>query len=257
MPIRRFNYTGRKRLKHHDVKVFVRPSGNGVAEFDAQLSLGNYDLPPDSLISIEAYRQTSWMRFSCGTVQRVSLPSNRKLAEFDTHEGILFRVRVTSPSEPEGLLLAEADQIHPKEPEEADEDRISLLPAKPDDSLGDEVYRVDLEEDRPILLINARLGDWRAVARDPVFIALAYPAAMREILKHILRIEGHFDSEDMTDWKSQWLFFAQRLPGVGDVPSDDRPDLVNDWINDAVAAFCRHYRVAHQFQQYWTGEGTS
>jgi hypothetical protein len=236
--------------------VYLRPNGNGVAEFDAQLSLGPYDLPPESLVSIEAYRQTSWMRFTCGTVGQLTLPHDRKLTEFDTHDGVLFRGRVTASSEPEGLLLAEADQIQPKAPDEADEKRISLLPAKPDCDLGEELYRVDLEEDRPSLLINSRLGDWRAVARDPVFISLVYPAAMREILKHSLRIEGHFDSEDMTDWKSQWLYFAQSLAGVGSVPPEDRPDLVDDWINDAVSAFCRRCQIAQKFESYWIGEVT-
>ncbi len=256
MAIRRFNYTGRKKLKREHTIVYVRPSGNGLTEFDAQLSLSAYDLPRGAPVYIEAYRQTSWMRFPCGTVEQVVLPSDRTLSEFDAPEGVLFRVKVTSPSDPEGLLLAEADQVRPKEPEDTDQSRISLLPVKPDDDLGDQVYRIDLT-DRPLLLINSGIGDWRAVARDPVFISLVYPAAMRTILVYILKIERHFDTEDMTSWKSQWLYYAEHLPGIDDVPTEDQSERIDDWIDEAISSFCRQNRITHMFGQYWTEEGVS
>jgi hypothetical protein len=256
MAVRRFHFTGRKKLNRSDAKVFVSQP-NGVPEFDAQLSLAGYELPPESLVFVEAYRQTSWMRFACGTVGNFLLPEDRRLTEFGTHEGLLFRVRVTAANDPEGLLLAEADQIRPKESEDAEENRIALLPAKPDDSLGQEVYRIDLEDYRPMLLINSKLGDWRQVARDPVFVSLVFPSAMREVLSHVLRVEKYFGTEDQTDWRAQWLAFALRIPGVHDLPSEDDTDHIGDWITEAVSAFCRLNKTAKTFGQYWTGEGGS
>ncbi len=255
MTVRRINYTGRKRVSQNDAKVSLLESGNRVAEFDVELSLSEYGLPADALVFIEAHRQTSRMRFPYGTVTGIRPPANRKLHEFDSTEGILFRVLITSVAAPEGMLLAEADRIHPRRPEEVEDKRIPLLPAKPDDNLGEQVFRLDFS-DRPMLLINSQVGDWRSVARVPVFVALVLPAAFQEILTRILHVEHHFDSEDMSDWKSQWLKFAARLPGVPDLPSDDEEDRVDDWIGEAVAAFCRSFSIYRKFGQYWTGEAS-
>jgi hypothetical protein len=72
------------------------------------------------------------------------------------------------------LLLALAEQIQPEKYEDESE-RISLLSVKSDDSI-DEIYRVNFDDVKPVLLITSRVGDWRTFAREPVFIAIAYPA---------------------------------------------------------------------------------
>jgi len=256
MAIRRFNYTGRKRISLKDAKIYLKQDENKTIKFDAVLSLTDYDLPDEASVSVEAYRQTSWMRFPCGKVEDIQLPTEEHLLDFDSPEGVLFRVRVTSQDEPVGLLLAEADQIRPRLPEDDDENSISILPAKPDDSLGDQIFRVDFS-DRPILLINSRIGEWRSIALDPVFIALVLPAAMREILTRILRIDGYSDTENLTEWRSQWLSFSLSLPGVTDLPVDeDEEDRMDDWIEEAVASFCRRFDMYRHFKQYWTEESS-
>ena len=111
--LRRFNYTGRVRLLREDVKFKLKNESNGAWSFEATLALDEYELPNDALVAVEAYRQTSWMRFDFGTIGAILQPSDRQLTEFDSPEDILFRVRVTSPGtpeEPHGLLLAEADR---------------------------------------------------------------------------------------------------------------------------------------------------
>jgi hypothetical protein len=254
MTVRRFNYTGRKRLNQEDVRIFVSPSEGRPAVFDADIRLSDYGLPDDALVSVEAYRQTSWMRFPCGSVNGLDVPANRPLSEFDSSEGILFRVRITSASDPEGLLLAEADKIRPRLTEEADENRLSLLPTKPDDDLGDQLFRVDYS-DRPLLLINARCGDWRSLARDPVFISFAFPSVLREIVTRILYIEEYFDTEDPVDWRAQWLKFCTLLPGVPEIPTEKEQEKYDDWIEDVVDAFCRRFRIFGTFSRtYWTEE---
>lgn len=255
MTIRRLNYTNRKRLGQAHVKVSIHAAGNDPAEFDTNLSLGSYDLPSNALVAVEAYRQTSWMRFPWGTVGQLERPNDRQLREFDYAEGILFRVRVTSVDTPEGVLLAEADRIRPRRLEEVEEQRISLLPVKPDDDLRDQVFRVDFS-DHPILLINSRLGDWRSVGRDPVFASLVFPAAMREILTRILHIENYFDTEDSADWKSQWLQFSTGLPGGSDLPPQGEVDQIDNWIDDAVSAFCRQLLIYSRFEGWWIGQAS-
>lgn len=255
MPIRRLNYTGRKRIRQSDVRITVHQRGNGTATFDADLKLAGYALPENAIVFVEAQRQTSYMRFPFGTVGDLQPAVIRELSEFDSPEGVVFRVKITSTDQPNGLLLAAADGIRPRRPEEKEDKRIPLLPAKQNDDLGDQVFRVDFI-DHPILLINAQLGDWRAVARDPVFVSLVYPGAMREILARILH-EGHRDTDDSEDWRSQWLRFAGLLPGVPELPADDDQEMFDDWVEEAVSSFCRQFRMIDRFGEYWTREGAS
>ena len=123
--LRRFNYTNRVRILHEDVRFSLHDEG-GCWSFDAVLNLGDYELPADALVCVEAYRQTTWMRFDYGTVSEQVVPANRGLTEFDSPEDIRFRVRVTSrgtEEDPHGLLLAEADRVQLRSPEDKQEQR--------------------------------------------------------------------------------------------------------------------------------------
>ena len=258
MTIRRLNYTGRQRLKQFDLRFVIQRPSNGEAIFEAVLILHRYKLPGDAEVFVEAYRQTSWMRFRFGTVADLGPRDELKLDEFDSPDGVLFRVRVTSPSEKKGLLLAGADRIRPRRADEEQEEdnRIPLLPVKSDDNMGDEVYRLDFT-DHPILLVNARVGDWRSLAREPIFVSLVYPAVLRELLSRILRVESYSDTDDNDDWRSHWLRFATLLPGVSDPPGEKDEDRFDVWIDESATAFCRQARMMNHFRRYWTGEANS
>ena len=253
MPVRTLNYTYRRRLSRHDVRITIT-NDNSVPTFDARFYLGSSRLPPDALVRVEAYRQTQWMRFDFGTVGVLRPPLDRRLTEFDSVEGVLFRVKVIASSEPRGLLIAEADQIRPRQAKDEEDQRVPLLPVVPNRELGDEIFRVEFDSNQTLLKVNDSLGDWRALARDPFFIALVYPAALRLILIQILLIEKHHDTEDMDDWKSRWLRFALTLPSVESVPEEEsEDDDVHDWIDSAVAAFSKQQQIRHLFQKNWTG----
>lgn len=250
MPIRTFNYTERKRILREDAKITIREDKNGYF-FDVDLSLKEYNLPAEASIYIEAYRQTQYMRFNFGQVGRLRYPEDRKLTIFSSTEGVLFRVKVVADSTPRGLLLAEADQIHPRKLTDDDDSRIPLLPVT-NESLGDDIWRLEFEGDQTILKVNSNLGEWRILARDPMFVSLVYPAVFRLILIRILVQEKHHDTEDLDDWRSRWLRFAISLPGVCAIP-DEKGIELDDWIDDTVAAFSRHHYFLSQFEQYWTG----
>ncbi len=114
--IRKFNYTGRERILGNDVRILLKEE-DSLRTFDASIDLDGYELPASALVDVEAYRSGSptWMRFSFGNVAKIEAPADRRLTEFDSFDGIKFRVRVTSVEEPTGLLLAEADRITLKE----------------------------------------------------------------------------------------------------------------------------------------------
>lgn len=253
MPISRLNYTGRKRISRKNARVKVNQRDDEVPTFDVELSLQEYRLPDNALVFVEAYQQTRWMRFPFGKAGSIVPPSDLRLTEFESTEGILFRVRVTSAADPEGKILAEADAIPVRASDDLDEDRLPLLPVQPAE-LDQLIWKVDFTH-QPVLLINKSAGDWRGLAVSPMFLSLVCPAALREILTRILFQEDYPDLEDREDWKTRWLLFGKSLPGIGEIPEEAEKDRFEDWIESVVEAFARQKSLLDKFLGFWQGEG--
>lgn len=251
MPIRRINSTGRKKILREDAKVFVSPDSDGVLTFDAVFNLADYELPSDAKIFIEAYRPTDFLRFEYGTVGAPRSPKGLRprLTEFATKDGLLFRVKITSTGDRDGLLLAEGESIPISDDEDQLEKRIPLLPPQPAD-LGQELWRIEFNGTKgPFLEVNNRL-DWKSVAASPLFRSLVYPAAMRQILTQVMLIEEVCDTEDVGSWQSRWLVFACSL-GVGEPPLFEDDELVKlKWIDDAVDVFSRTHQFLVNYQSW-------
>lgn len=251
MAISRFNYTGLKKISRSDARIVLRREKDQPVEFTAEVALAEYKFPPDSLVFVEAYRQTTWMRFPCGTVTGFVQPVDSRLTEFDSADEVQFRVRVTASGGESGKMLGYADRIRPAGEIDDDDERAPLLRVRAED-LGDEIYRVEMEPD-PVLVINCSVGDWRAVAASPVFRALTTPAIFRSVLTHLLLIDDASDPEDRESPHARWLRFAQSLPGVTEFNKEsDDPKI---WIDDAVAAFARQKKVLSSFMEVWQKGG--
>ena len=248
--IRRLNYTGRVKINRADVRLATRFIG-GQLSFEADLRLTDYELPAEALVFVEAYRQTTWMRFQFGTVAALQLPSDRGLREFDSPDGILFRVKVTQARD-EHILLAAADRIPLALPEDGDANRESLLEFVPAE-LGDEMWQVELDGEPRLLVNKSAVPDCRQLALSPVFVALVYPAVLRQILTNVLIEHGHRDTYDDTDWRSKWLRFATLVPGVDPEPpeKDEDDDAVRRWVDDVVAAFAKKLTLREKFGAAW------
>ena len=245
MPSRRFHYTGRQRVLQTDITIRLSDETPPTFFVD-KCSLDRYNLPPEAEVYIEAYRQMSHMRFHCGTVGELQLPDNPELGDFDSYEGIKFRIKVTASGTAQ--LLAEADGI-------ADPGKDSLLPVKPSD-LGHEIFQIDFSGE-PLLLINDKLGSWKETTLHSVFISLAYPSVLRTILTRILLVEEEsVDMEDMTDWRSRCLLFGKRHSGVSDPPfSSQDLDAIQEWIEEAVSGFSKQNNTYAKFIRNWnTGD---
>lgn len=252
--IRRLNYTGRKKLLKEDTRIILYEREGEAALFDVSLNLKKYELPDQASVFVEAYQQTTLMRFNFGVVGHIKSDSDCRLNLFDSIEGILFRVKVTSTSSPQGKLLAEGDKIRFRRPEEQLDERAPLLPVKPQD-IGHEIARVDFSDDPPLLLVNSSVGDWQEIARSSAFAAFVYPQALREILSRIIIIDEHDDIEDPEDWRSRWLRFATDLPGMSPQPEAQADEGQKwEWIDDAVASFATKLRLLDRFQEYWKEE---
>ena len=217
-----------------------------------RLSLERFQFPPEALVRFEVYRQSLYFPFELGTVSAIRLPGKSFLRDFASPDGVRFRVKVTSMTEStSGQLLAVGDRILPERTSGNPE---SLLHVKPEE-LGQEVFRLSWEPG-PVLLINDRIELWRDAALDPSFISLAYPFILRTILSRITKDSERIDDDADEDWASRWLRFARGLPNVGAPPevAPEKPDLLEEWIDSAVSAFCRHKQIYNVFSGYWASK---
>jgi len=250
--LRRFNYTNRKRISREDIDVVVAQNGTGLA-FDAELSLlTTYDFNKDCKVFVEAYRQTIWTRFDFGRVGAIEAPEDRSLERFGTSDGIHFRIKIADPTN-NHKLVAEADGIPLRSPEEKTTPSESLLRIIPSD-LETEVFRTSYDEDGPILEISKKAGEKSAIAKDPAFASLVYPAVLKDILTRILLIEEHNDLDNKDAWQSQWLLFATGLPGVVAPPQSGDEDELGEWIVDAVSAFAHRSSAMIKFAKHWEAQ---
>lgn len=251
MPIRHINFTGRKRLISEDVVITLNNEATPLTFEISHLALESYALPADAIVRVEAYRQAVpvYAPFKLGTVADFTFPGSVPLPDFDSPDGVRFRVKVTAVSEPiEGQLLAEGDAIRPVW---ASGEQESLLTVRPSANLEQEVFRLDFD-DAPVLLINERTGQWREVARDPVFVSLVYPAVLRTILTHILSDGVPEDEYESDDWRALWLRFAKGHTGVSNPP--ETPEDNQDWIEEVVKAFCKRSEIYTNFAKHWNSE---
>jgi hypothetical protein len=242
MTIRRINHTKRRRIDKQDVTIRLSEPLSSPPVFSARVDLSKHDsLPSDAKIYIEAYRQTTRMRFDFGTVLNPGFDGGRAiLAEFVDADAVQFAVKVTGVSgATAGMLLADRDGIPPTAIGE-DTTREPLLPTCSSD-LGQELWRLDFHNSGAILQINNRIPDWKGFAASAQFKALAYPSIIRQVLTRILIVDEWNDSDDSDDWRSKWLFFARSLPGV-EVLDEEPDDAAGRWerIEEFATAFTGH-----------------
>lgn len=255
--IRRFNYTDRKRIGTSNVQIELVPGPKVTKSFKARLALGEYGLPPDAKVFVEAYEKVAYMRFDFGTVSELREPPKDKLylTEFEGSDSVRFRVKVVDTSTHEGQLVAEADAIIPRSPDEVEQNRLSLLPVK-FAPLGEQAWRIEFSgtaQGMPILAVNDKLPDRNAFVRSPAFMALVHPAIVREILTHILAGDNEWEDDD--SWQSKWIEFGRSFLFSGDSPpesEEDRPE----WIEKVVTGFCDRYNLFANYANANTDGGS-
>lgn len=137
--IRKFNYTGRKRIDRERLKIKLVAAEGDFPSFDAAINLDDLGLPSDAAVYVEAYDRSSYMRFDFGTVAQQIAPARRQLTELQSRELILFRVRVVDKAGAHGRVLAVADRLTPVATGAAAVEREGLLGVELQD-LGDRIW---------------------------------------------------------------------------------------------------------------------
>lgn len=248
---RKLNFTGRKKIPKSQISIGIRQGEDNVKSFTAELNLNDLNLPPNAEVYIEAYRRHAYMRFPFGTVENIIIPENRSLSGFNPGETPRFRVKVVDRSAGLGKIVASADKIFPNLGDTPATERDFLLPVEHND-LGDQVWRLELKEDGPVLELNSLIENLRLSARsDGIFLSLVYPEVVRRVLTEILIGEKQNDPDcDEDDWQSQWLKYALSFPGIDDPPSvTSSLAEKEEWIEDIVNAFCNKWKVREKFSQ--------
>jgi len=244
--IRRFNYTGRRRIPRSNVRIRVSEEGRR-RRFDAEVGLDNLGLPNGARVYVEAYYRSTYRRFLFGTVRDIRPPSERWLDGIPIGKP-LFRVKVVIIEEGIARIVGAADKIVPEDSDRKQDERQSLLPVEYVD-LGDRIWTLDLDSDWPRLLLNKRFDGMREAARSgPEFLTLVYPEVFRTILTRALE-EGRFDPDcDDDDWGTLWLRFACRELGRPRPPEESESEGT-EWVDEAVNAFCVRVQAASHFQR--------
>lgn len=243
--IRRFNYTGRRKLPATDIGFRLLRSGP-VMTFDAQLT--NFDslgLPPSAQIYVEAFHQQTYMRFDFGTVAQIQIPADRRLNDFYDGSPVNFRVKIVDNIREVGRILAEADGIRPiRDDDEAQPD--SILPVRMVGGMGQEIWRLVWAADGPALELNQeQAGVKEILLRKHIFRSIILPEVLRSVLTRIL-VEGMDQDDENADNSKLWLkfiasFHDEELPGEREVA------IVDEWVNRVVQSFC----ARHQFFDAW------
>ena len=277
---RHLNFTRRVRISPQWLTLaLVRPD-TGCTEVEFLWKSGCDDLEPTVFdepcgigperfgpaeVFIEASRQTFWQRHSLGTAADLADLAKREepvrvdFDEFDSLEGVRFRVKVTGRSaHDQSRLLAVAERLRvaglPKEIEGR-----SLLPIA-SEPLGPRPYRIDFA-DGPLLVLNTRLGPKEQVAVEPAVVGLVLPAAVGQIAARLLAETRDMSDAELrvaADWRADWFGFLRdrlRIGRPGQDDADEQNEIDDDaWVETVVDAFCGRHDVTETLlnSDMWT-----
>ena len=245
-----FNYTNRVKLSRSDVGIESFIEKDKVYFKIYSLDFDDYDLPNNSIIKLEAYRQNKMMSFSLGTIaNKVLVPLDNELKEFHDVDEILFRVKIVAENN-SALLLARVDGVRAKKSNNEDDGQgESLLPIISDD-IGSEVWKLEFDNG-PRLLINSNLRK-EEIASDPLFQSLVMPQIMNQVLYYLFFVEGTSFDKDFSDgtWQDLWYLSAINLISGKEPPAattQDRTEVLN-WIDEVVSSFASNQQSFSKYK---------
>ena len=247
--IRRFNYTGRRKIPRERINITL--SGLGLERrFTLGVNFEGFKFPEIAKIFVDANYKGIYQRFDFGTVGNFVQPENTFLTDLPETELVFFDVLVIDETQEIGLILGNASGI-PASTQNLPNDRIPLLYVNQTD-LKDQIWRLtfDGDDNRPILEINNRIeGLYDLAKNDRSFTSLVYPIAFREVLKFILS-EGNYDAGE-PGWRTDWLIFIDKILGIKIMPeNNDNHELTPEqeqWVDDCINSYCRKMKVLENF----------
>lgn len=240
---KRINSTGRKRIQRERVDIRMADADDGASQAaTARFDLQGLGFPDQSGIVLEAYQGSFGMRFNCGTVGTPNIPALLHLNELDRDTTTLFRLKVVEAGGG-GKLLGSADRIRPAG-NDNEEGKRSIFPIRESD-LGDEVWRVEIDDSGPWLLLNYRVPGFKhRLLENPFLRGTMLPAALRVVLERLV-FDHTPDDDDEEDWRGMWLRYLRESFGIDDELSEIADEDRASWVDATTRKFCE----AHGFVQ--------
>lgn len=241
--MKRFNYTGRKKIFREDVKIRLHADFRDKPIVDVVVDLSDYGFPMSSNVYLEPQRKTRFMRIGLGEVAYSLRRNSIELTEFDDADGLNFRVKIVD--EDHGLLLGIAEGIKPyNKDDELDQNQQSILPVSSADlSSWGVLWRIGWGDQKAVLEIERKLGSRDQVVRSLMFRGFILPAAMRQILVKIVTEDWDSELSDPQELSTRWLLFAKQI-GAG-LPEPNAEDQ-EEWIDNAVRLLTNMVGVRQQ-----------
>ena len=161
-----------------------------------------------------------------------------------------------------GKLLGVANHIAPEGLIGAVKQRVSLFRTNFKGELTDEIWRLDLDNHDgggPILELNRAIPGIKELVRGEAFMALVFPALMRQIYQKIFADGCDPDDDRDSPWV-RWLRFGERLVGQPFPPLiEGMPTSEHDeWVDKVVGEWSRRHKLVPRFKRIFaSSEGES
>ena len=244
--LRRFNYTGRKRILKQHIELSLKEDEDKNTYFDLELDLESYNFMPKAIVRVEAWRTNSVQRWYLGEVKNLRPLSQQERTLKDVPSTCQFKILVIDPNN-SGLLYGKSKEIRPLSTGSMN----SLLPVELSEDLGQEIWKLDFEyEDQVVLLLNKSIPDiGQIISGDPTFRSLVMPEIFRSILKHAIFIDEASFSEHEDERWSEWITLARYYLGSKTVTNvqamtpEEKREEAHKWIDDVIQAFANNSKV--------------
>jgi hypothetical protein len=253
---RHFNYTHRVAIPASKIHIDIERGEDGKHRgIIKKLDLTDYGRHDDAVwnaahVVVEA-RRVSMGLYHKQVLGTVADTQQKKpiafvdLAEFPDETEIVFRFKIVDPDK---KLLGEVDGIRTGERSESE--REPLIPLFPTD-LKEELWLVDTTDEAfgPKVLVNKRLPNASGLlTQNPVVRGLIMPQIVRQVLAMVVSTD-----QQSEPWAMGWISFAERL-GHPDVPDDEDPDAVRNWIDGVVESFTTSLKMASTAEAHMRAE---
>lgn len=243
--IRRYNYTGRKRLLSERLRINEHLNGS-TKTFEFICDLKDLDYPDEAKIFVEPYFKSSYLRFDFGCVARFQIPESTDVSDLPTTDQLWYKIKIVDKDSKHGLILATLD-IKGTLINNSESGKQSILPVDFVDSLGKRIWTLDFRPDRPYLAVNESIPNIREkIKSDDAFFSLVYPEVIKRIALVVADTDGFFDSE-LTGWQSEWMKFFSEVLMQRYLPVRGDSESIEEWCNDVSDAFSRKYDVMKRY----------
>jgi hypothetical protein len=243
--IRKYNYTGRKKIFTKNIRITETITKNS-KKFDFSCDFKGMEFPDEAKVFVEPYFKSTFKRFDFGSISRLNSPESLDISDLPSTDQIRYRIKVVDLATKNGLIIGYAD-VSGELINNENVGKQSILPVDFVD-LGKRVWTLEFRSTGPVLAINEKLNNIRDIIRsNDFFFSLVYSEVIKRIAVEITS-PSDFDEDELTGWQYEWImFFRKVLLHLQPLKKDADDETKEEWCNDVADAFARKYFVFDKF----------